>query len=355
MKFHVCLALCLLCLVACGDDSVADDAAVDDAGPAADGSDLDAGDAGPVSDAGPDASDADAADAGSDVGPRRSTFPSAGGIDPADLAKAAALFGACIPDDGSLSFLRGQYFDLDIMDSSLVTREAFECLAMATDGCAAVERCVGVSFDRMGPCETTCDGSVLEQCDDASRFRIDCARFGQTCDAEEGDCVDDAAPTCEMNASAMCLDGVPTGCSDHRVREGFDCAEYGLTCTGSICIGEGTCDTDRTGTYGLSYTGIVCSSEEELSACVHGGRHAIRCADIAPGFACQTQSGTAFCGLADECDPFGEDATCDGTNVVFCNAGRTETVDCTGLGFTGCSEGGRDGAYCSPSPWIGGR
>ncbi|MFK8000006.1 MAG: hypothetical protein AB8H86_10425 [Polyangiales bacterium] len=38
-----------------------------------------------------------------------------------------------------------------------------------------------------------------------------------------------------------------------------------------------------------------------------------------------------------------------------CRDGRTESVDCTSLGFTGCSEGGRDGAYCSPSPWIDGR
>lgn len=352
MNRHLCLSLALLSLIACGDDSAPGDASVEDAAtdvPAADGDS--AGDAGSdVSDAAPDASDAAV-----DSGPLGPTFPSGGDVDPADLAKAAALFGACIPDDGSLSLLRGQYFDIDIEDSSLVTREAFECLAMATDGCAAVERCVGVSFDFMGPCEPNCDGSVLEQCDDAARFRIDCARFGRTCDAEEGDCVDDAAPTCEVSAPAMCLDGVPTGCSDGRVREGFDCAEFGLTCSDSICIGEGMCDSDRTASYGLSYSGIVCTDEEELSACVHGGRHAIRCADIAPGFACQTQGGVAFCGLAGECDPFAQDAVCDGTSLVFCNAGRTETVDCTGLGFTGCSEGGRDGAYCSPSPWIGGR
>ncbi|HZF51711.1 MAG TPA: hypothetical protein VE093_23815 [Polyangiaceae bacterium] len=69
---------------------------------------------------------------------------------------------------------------------------------------------------------------------------------------------------------------------------------------------------------------------------------------VAKGFSCQSLNTASFCGLAAECEPGSAYyATCEGTTVVFCNAGRIEKIDCTTLGFTGCHTMYGEGA-CSP-------
>jgi len=69
--------------------------------------------------------------------------------------------------------------------------------------------------------------------------------------------------------------------------------------------------------------------------------------------------GQAFCGLASECLPADLNnypnisvATCDGTHLTFCNAGRLDSIDCTELGFAGCQKDAGDRYVCGPRPAL---
>jgi hypothetical protein len=76
--------------------------------------------------------------------------------------------------------------------------------------------------------------------------------------------------------------------------------------------------------------------------------HVFDCGTLGVGFTCQTMTGTNFrCGLAAECSVSADHTTCDGDDVVVCNAGRTDRVNCKSLGFDGCDP---DVGFCFPSP-----
>jgi hypothetical protein len=105
---------------------------------------------------------------------------------------------------------------------------------------------------------------------------------------------------------------------------------------------------------------IACTGTT-FEACVNARRHEFDCSSYGPGFTCQSYDGVPFCGLASECRPGNvvdadwelsqqgkPEPSCDGTTLVFCNAGRLERIDCTELGFTGCDID--DGLGCIPSP-----
>ena len=68
---------------------------------------------------------------------------------------------------------------------------------------------------------------------------------------------------------------------------------------GAVCV------ADVSSTFGVSAEGIDCIDSDNLNACVNGGEHTIRCADIAPGLACQSMGTSSFCGYGNECDPQG--------------------------------------------------
>ena len=302
-----------------------------------------------------DARDAVDEDAGASADANLSlTFPSVGEVDPDALAIAAARLGSCVPDDGAQSWIRSHYRKLRPERSEFTLDSAkVNCLASATDGCASVALCTGIDFDLGGPCGVSCSGDVLEVCDDSWRFRIDCAASGLTCDAQNAACVDPAAMSC-AGTEITCEQGVPTGCSDGTVRQGYACGDYGLDCDSASCTGSsGACTVSSTSAYSVEAVGISCENDSELNACVNGGAHSIVCSDIASGLGCHTRGEQSFCGLGDECDAFESGgASCDGTSLVICNAGLVATVDCVAAGFTGCSLGGRDGAYCSPTAWT---
>ena len=148
--------------------------------------------------------------------------------------------------------------------------------------------------------------------------------------------------------------GRPTYCDGEVVRTGPDCEQFGLDCAAGFCVGTGeACQQqnddwqDRVYFEGLSCTGDV------LEGCVQGQTHNRDCSNIGPGWSCQTVGDYHFCGLASECEPGniepgtrGTAERCEGTEVVFCNAGRIERMDCTELGFSGCDV---DTAYgCVP-------
>jgi hypothetical protein len=75
--------------------------------------------------------------------------------------------------------------------------------------------------------------------------------------------------------------------------------------------------------------------------------HVFDCGTLAEGFTCQSAQGLAFCGLASECPLVDTAATCEGDNIVLCNAGRVDRIDCKALGFDGCDP---DVGLCYPSP-----
>jgi hypothetical protein len=136
---------------------------------------------------------------------------------------------------------------------------------------------------------------------------------------------------------------MPVYCARRGVFRGPDCASLGLSCSAGSCIGSGAACTPgsfpREG-Y-VFYDGVRCDGDA-LITCANGNEHRLACSSVAEGFSCHTLNGTSFCGLAAECVPAepgagnGPDATCEGNNVVFCNAGRIDRIDCTSLGFERC-------------------
>jgi hypothetical protein len=149
------------------------------------------------------------------------------------------------------------------------------------------------------------------------------------------------------------------------VRPGLDCAELGLACVaddaqnfGARCVGTGEACTNLSDPL---FDGMACAGNT-LVACVNGRQHDLDCATMGEGFSCQMNAGIPFCGLAAECLPAHlqgaadrdvpqgglPEPSCDGTAIVFCNAGRLERIDCTTLGFTGCDLDA--GIGCIPSP-----
>jgi hypothetical protein len=92
----------------------------------------------------------------------------------------------------------------------------------------------------------------------------------------------------------------------------------------------------------LDPVGIGCEGDV-LHACVWRREDNLDCRNFGPDFSCQTFEDSYFCGLANECDPSTYEYTCDGSEVVFCDAGRLTRIDCVDFGFSECVEGIRDG------------
>jgi hypothetical protein len=82
---------------------------------------------------------------------------------------------------------------------------------------------------------------------------------------------------------------------------------------------------------------------------VNDREHVFDCGILADGFTCQSSmaSGDLDCGLAAECDMGSTyEATCEGDELVLCNAGRIDRIDCKAVGFDGCDP---DVGLCFPS------
>ncbi|MDI1442935.1 hypothetical protein [Polyangium sp. 6x1] len=281
----------------------------------------------------------------------------AGPKDPDAALKAAIIFGSCIPDGHVDSWLRDFYAER-AGGEELNVRDYTQCLASKSNGCKAVEECLGITADLSGPCQTSCTGSVLETCDDQLAFHVDCSVLGRECSAEQRNCVDKSVPVgpaCSYDTYVeSCKDGAPLTCDNEAETSGPVCADYGLACKarpfgGFGCAGTGaTCQSNTESALGIDYwSGLGCDGAE-LRACINGGEQAVDCSTLVKGFACNTgPGGTSFCGLEGECDPYeGTHPTCDGDSIVVCNAGRVDKVDCKSLGFTGCNA---DWGRCSPT------
>ncbi|HEY6077931.1 MAG TPA: hypothetical protein VIW29_03970, partial [Polyangiaceae bacterium] len=106
------------------------------------------------------------------------TFPVTTELDADQVARAAAVIGSCMPDDG-VARNATHIWLAHLAAPRLYFRSSaqLECLANADCGCDAIEHCLGFSY-APGPegCVARCDGDVFTGCDDEVQVIIDCSR-----------------------------------------------------------------------------------------------------------------------------------------------------------------------------------
>lgn len=303
----ISVSLAALLLAACGDSSTADP---DGGGTGSDG-------------------------AGSD----------GGGQDPVtrdDAIRACVLLASC---GGGGDGVADCFTDV----LPLLSAAHIGCVLEAGTDCAASRACVGILGVEVDPdCVPSCDGDVLVDCGDGVRATYDCGDYvelpGQTCVVGNfgPEC---GAGTCDQEESSCDQDAVLACDVDRGVIERGDCARFGLSC--DVDDGTARC-SDGTAT--------PCADDpprcdgDSLARCSGGYQVAFDCGFVIDARGChQTTETGAFCGFGDACEPLtakGEE-TCDGTVITFCAAGAIESVDCADLGFTGCRESLGGGACTS--------
>ena len=281
-------------------------------------------------------------------------------LDPHTVALAAAVYGSCVPDDG-VTRNAAYWWSGQASNGKMYyrTQLQLECLAHSACGCSALEHCLGYAYGPSSDCQPGCVGDVFTGCgsevdlQEGYRASFDCQSLGLYCDPKEV-CTDGAKATCDASFLPRCnAAGQPEVCENGLVRHGPTCAALGLDCAGGGCVGRGaSCDSSGLQSETVRWHGVSCSGAT-LSACVGGKLASVDCSGQGPGFGCQHVADDYFCGLAAECDPPNDSGTstrasCNGSTLEFCNAGRLEHIDCLSLGFTGCdlSEPGHFG--CIP-------
>lgn len=258
----------------------------------------------------------------------------AGIVDEQALPEVATLLESCVSDDG---FYRTQVTLRQTQADYAYPLQALDCLREVSDGCNGVLGCFGFLSEAMGPCGE-CSGVVANYCADEAPA-IDCSANGYVC--VEGECVADESQSCGPEFQDVCNDqGQPLNCDD-RIQVGPTCPELGLECSEDTptfdtdCVGTGQICEDS---VSIGYLRGSACADGVLTACVQGGLAEIECSLLGEGFDCQEADDIVFCGLASECEPQSFEATCDGASLVFCNAGRLDSVDCAPLGFDdGCT------------------
>ena len=279
-----------------------------------------------------------------------------GSRDPDLLARAAAVVGSCLSDDG-INRTLSDMWNVTVDSGFFWQRTGLQadCLVNAKCGCAALAACVGFEMSRSETdCTAGCAGSFFTMCTastDSAWVRItdDCSAVGLGCDTL-GMCQDVPTVACDSTkfVPSCGADGRSEICRSKglgsAVFKGPICETLGLLCSEGVCVGQGaSCSGGYPGPEGQTYLEGTGCSGTSLVACVGGQTQTFDCTRIAPGFSCQSVSGMYFCGIASECvpgnNPVGSNSTpnaCDGTEVVLCNAGRIDRVDCLALGFKGC-------------------
>ena len=283
-------------------------------------------------------------------------FPDPSTLDPDLIARAAALLGSCVPDDG-VARNAAHLWRAHLSAPRVYFRfnDQLACLANANCGCAAVEHCLGLVY-RAAPavCTGRCEGDVFTGCGDDVELSMNCRRFGLGCDSEAS-CVAETPAACERSEPPTCTaEGEVQFCDDGFLRK-TPCQALGFSCAAGKCVGQGdSCPADSSASSeSVAAIGTACSGRT-MHACLGGRSTSIDCAAQGPGFSCQALDGSFFCGLAAECRPASNSAApelaiCDGTTLTFCNAGHLESVDCAELGFSGCNIDSKLGQYgCTP-------
>jgi hypothetical protein len=291
------------------------------------------------------------------------TLPLATELDPDQVALAAAVIGSCWDDDG-VNRNASHLWHANLAAGRFYYRTATElaCVVNAGCGCDAIDHCFGFDIGPSAACESSCEDGIFTGCGrdiglaDGYRATFDCNSVGLACDTTAL-CVDGPTTACDSATfvAGCTADGRPEFCDDGVVWHGQTCDALGLSCVGGACVGKGAdCETFLGDGEVIEFDGVGCAGDT-LEACVGGKSATLDCTTQGPGFGCQEQDGAFFCGLASECVPAAEGfdssfaASCDGSVLTFCNAGRIEHVECTSLGFTGCDIDHAKGHYgCVP-------
>jgi hypothetical protein len=271
------------------------------------------------------------------------SFPAPTALDPDLVARAAAVIGSCMPDDGvarNATFIWLEHLGAPRLYFRM--GEQLDCFANAGCGCDAVEHCLSWVY-HLAPAvcpAATCEGDVFSGCGDGSQVSIDCSRFGLSCDPA-ANCVGEGAVACDGSEAPTCTaQGDALFCDDGALRK-TPCQALGFSCVAGQCVGAGAACSGHSDSPELAApVGTACSGDT-LQACLNGHTTSMDCTTQGPGFSCQSVDGSFFCGLSAECVPAdtylsAQPATCNGSVLSFCNAGRLEHLDCTTLGFTGC-------------------
>lgn len=284
-------------------------------------------------------------------------FPAPTSLDPDLVARAAAVIGSCMPDDGVARNATHIWLE-HLAAPRLYFRfgAQLNCFANAGQGCAAVEHCLGWVYSAPPPsCTGACQGSVFKGCGDEVQVTVDCSRLGLSCDPQ-ANCVAEPAVACDDSSEPSCTpDGEVLFCDDGALRKtpctalGFACVDGHCRGQGAACEGDSFAESELTAPLGTGCAGDV------LLGCLGGYGATLDCSEQGPGFGCQSVGGAFFCGQAAECVPAdnylsAQPASCEGDVLSFCSAGRLEHLDCATLGFTGCEVNSKLGRYgCIPS------
>lgn len=259
-------------------------------------------------------------------------------------ARAAAVLGSCLDDDGVNRNLAYLWNGKNTARFWGRFAQRATCLATRGGGCSAARECTGYSL-ALGAegCVPGCQGSVFHECYDRAQLAIDCSKLGMVCSPDSG-CADPDSLPCDDGSLASCAGEVAVTCSDGATHGGPDCAALGLHCESGACRGAGaSCVSYDEEEYAVTYQGLSCAGNT-LRSCVGGREHELDCSALGAGFSCRERDGVLFCGLAAECVPAelpnydqrGTGVACDGSVLTVCNAGRLTSVDCKQLGFQTC-------------------
>ena len=270
-----------------------------------------------------------------------------------DVARAAVVLGSCRPDDG-VDRNAAHLWSSNLSSARIYFRLATQlsCLANGACGCTGADQCLGWNTSTaVASCNPGCSGTTITACGaadglpDGTEVTIDCSKIGQICDANLA-CAEQPTVTCDSAtyAAGCDVDGRPLYCGDGVVLHGPNCTALGLDCSLGQCVGRGATCNNQTYSQPESvvFEGTSCSGDT-MTACVNGHVTTVNCSTLGPGFGCQALGTQYFCGLASECAPADNysasnthPASCTGSILTYCNAGRLEHIDCTTLGFSGC-------------------
>ena len=297
--------------------------------------------------------------------------PDLGEFKPADLpgpkdrdavAKAAIFVESCIHEALSLDVNINSRIDsmyATVMKSTLERSiaEHVSCFKRKTNGCQAVQECLGIAIVPHEPAFATgCTNGVglrriVSQSGETRDLWLNCDDLGDLncyalpepwCGAPRGACT---APTCHM------FEGCPINCqyspADDKMLGYAEirCWDYDLVCNDdgseALCMGSGAACSISNATSNEYFAdfrnGISCSDETQLLTCINGHEQPFDCSTLGKEFKCIGGS-RPHCGVDFQCNYDGSNPlpTCNGSLLTVCNAGENITIDCVSLGFQGC-------------------
>lgn len=221
------------------------------------------------------------------------------------------------------------------------------CVANAGADCDAVRKCLN-NGAAPASCNggRSCEGNTIVLCENnlagpnmMGQRRYDCSNGGLQCIAN-GATIECGSASCSgLNAS--CNGTKLDYCPGNGVETQLDCSNFSGTCntaTVAHCRGTGaTCS--QTSINPFDPPRIRCQGKQVVF-CLDGQEGFLDCGRFGLGCFPNINGHDFDCGVGGECDT-NYNATCanDGT-LTYCNAGKVDTFNCKGQGYTSCSPDG---------------